>query len=228
VRRSINERVIGFVRREKLTTGLVRNHIEEITEDALVDESIGIAHLLPRLKDRAFVFVCVNNQLNGILTFADLNKPLVRVYFFGLISLLEIHMSFWVAQEDPDATWKEKLTQSRIDAAMRTQADRRERGQMLELVDCLQFADKRDLVLGSDHLRDRLALGSKTNARKRLRDAEDLRNTLAHSQYDLVQGSTWSSLIDLFQWISTLISKSDAAVEDHAIQMARGHIGALW
>jgi hypothetical protein len=228
VRESIHEPVIGFVRRDKLGSGLVRDHIEEISADALVDQSIGIESLLSRLRLRTYIFVLVEGILAGILTLADLNKPLVRVYFFGLLSLLEIHLSFWVAQEYQDDAWKGALTPGRIEAATKIQVERQRRGQRLPLVDCLQFSDKRDLVVAHDELPGRLGMGSKTKARKGLSNAEKLRNTLAHSQYDLVEGSTWTNLIELVQWVTAVISTSDAAVEARASEMARGYIGALW
>jgi hypothetical protein len=228
VRESLQQPVIGFVRRDRLGSGLVRDHVEQISADTLVDQSIGIESLLSCLQLRKFVFVSVGGMLVGILTLADLNKPLVRVYLFGLLSLLEIHLSFWVAQVYQDDNWKSILTPERIEMAARVQVERQRRGQQLPLVDCLQFCDKRELILADDELRGRLRLGSKAKAKKYLGDSEKLRNTLAHSQYDLVEGSTWTSLIDLVQWVAGVIAMSDAAVEARASEVARGYIGALW
>jgi hypothetical protein len=92
----------------------------------------------------------------------------------------------------------------------------------------LQFADKQDLVVKSDHLRENLQLGSKNKSRAFLGDVENLRNTLAHSQYDLIQGGTWSSLIDLVDRMMAIIAASDNCVERHAAAMAGNYIGALW
>ena len=228
VKRSANEPVIGYVRREKLVSGFVGDHVEVITHDDYVIESISIDPLLTRLRDRTFLFVGVENQIAGILTLADLNKPLIRVYFFGLISLLEIHMSFWILREYPDDAWVGLLSPERVELARRTQDERKRRGQNLGLADCLQFSDKRDLVVKNDHLRVTLALGSKTKSRACLGDVESLRNTLAHSQYDLVQGGTWSSLIDLVHHVMQIIAASDHSVEQHAAAMAENYIGALW
>jgi hypothetical protein len=228
VKHSADEPVIGYVRHEKLTSGLVRDHIEVITHDDYVSESMSIDPLLARLRERPFVFVSVDSRIVGILTLADLNKPLVRVYFFGLISLLEIHMSFWISQEYPHDAWQSQLSPNRVELAQRTQSEREKRGQVLSLADCLQFSDKRDLIVASDHLRETLQLGSKTKSRAFLGDVENLRNTLAHSQYDLVQGGTWSSLIDLVQRVMTVIEVSDHCVEKHASAMAGNFLGALW
>jgi hypothetical protein len=228
VRRSITDPVIGFVRRENLHSGLVMDHIEAISKDAIVDESIGIDPLLTLLRARAFVFVTVNNVLVGIITLADFNKPLVRTYFFGLLSLLEIHLSFWVAQQYRDDTWKDMLTPARLQQATDVQAERERRRQKLALVDCLQFSDKGELVIAHDHLRKSLGFGSKAKAKRYLSRAEKLRNTLAHSQYYLAQEGAWTELIDLVQWVEAVIATSDASVERHASDMAQGYFEALW
>jgi hypothetical protein len=220
--------VLGFVRRESLRSGSVVDHLERIKEDFVIEQSLPIEALLERLRQNSFFFVLVDGQLGGILTRADLNKPLARVYLFGLLSLLEIHMSFWVAQKYRDNAWMKILSEGRINRAKESQAEREKRGQVLALVDCLQFADRRDLVVSCNELRERLELGSKTKATAWLGEAESLRNTLAHSQYDLVIGSSWADLIDLVQTIKRTISISDAAVEQRATEMAQGFIGALW
>jgi hypothetical protein len=228
VRADASDQVIGFVQREKLEGGQVSNHVETIDGDAVIAETTSLDDLLELLRARRFLFVRIGGQIKGILTVADLNKPLVRVYFFGLISLLEIHLSYWTAQMFPDDSWKEHLSKGRLTLAEQTRAMRHERGQNLALMDCLQFADRRSLVVLDDQLRKNLGLGSKTKAKEWLSEAEDLRNTLAHSQYDLVSGSSWADAIGLIQLIMDVIGKSDRLVEDHAAEMAQGFIGALW
>ena len=116
---------------------------------------------------------------------------------FSLVSLLEMHLGFWVRAEYPDDSWQTKLSRPRLAAAERLQRSRRARRQHPFLIDCLQFCDKRDLVLEKEGLRNRLSLGTKARASQHLKKAEELRNLLAHSQDELVDGSTWEELIDV-------------------------------
>lgn len=228
VKAAEDSEVIGFVRREQLASGVVRDHLLPICPASVIDDTTTIHALLEQLKKRSFVFVRVDGRLDGILTLADLNKPVVRVFFFGLISLLEIHLGFWVQTKYSDETWQDMLGSQRVELARSTQSERERRGQKLQLLDCRQFADKHELVIKSDELRKDLALGSKKKARQYLSSAEKLRNILAHSQYDLVVGSTWADLIDLVQRIEATISVSDDLVEARAIEMAQGDLGSLW
>ena len=179
-----NEReglVTGFVRRKNLKDGAVRDHVEPLCEDDWVQKDLALALLIQRLKNHEFVFVRLESNNAAIITQADLNKPPVRVYLFGLISLLEMHLSYWVKAEYPEDSWQTAIKPERLKEAEKLQAERRQRKRELELIDCLQFCDKRDLLVGRERMRSVLGLDSKKKATTRLKQAEDLRNTLAHS-----------------------------------------------
>ena len=105
--------------------------------------------------------------------------------------------------------------------------ERRVRNMGSSLFDCLQFCDKRDLVITRDDLRETLGLGTKPNARRLLRRAEDLRNHLAHSQPDLVRGSSWRTLIQLVEDIERFLHRSDDLVVQRA-QAAATMERSLW
>jgi len=69
------------------------------------------------------------------------------------------------------------------------------RREEIDVADCLQICDKRDLILKKGGSA-RLGFESKSKANGFFSDAEDLRNRLAHSQ-DLVLGTSWPAVIDL-------------------------------
>lgn len=220
--------VSGLVMASALKGGLVRDHMRQIPQESVVDSSLTLHELFGSLSKNVFVFVRVDERIDGIVTYADLNKPIVRMYFFGVISLLEIHLSFWIAQAYEGESWQKSVAQSRLDAAKAIQDERQARGQEIGLRDCLQFADKRDLVLKRDDLRDQFKLGSKAAGYRLLRKAEELRNALAHSQYDLTMGAEWKDLVALVQKIESTIDISDALVEEHSRRSASFDLGTLW
>ena len=220
--------VIGFVKREPLDKSYVRDHLEPITAENLVSEATPLPQLLTTLRDKEFTFVLVGSEVNGIVTRADLNKPPVRVYLFGLISLLEMHLSFWVRSEYRDNSWQNKLKKERLEGAKSLFAQRKKRNQEIILFECLQFCDKRDLILDIQKLRNQLNLGSKKKAHSLLTKAEELRNKIAHSQEDLVQGTSWPKLIDLVAQIESVVAKSDQEVEEIAKSVCRDDGDGLW
>jgi len=220
--------VIGFVTRQSLTNGKVRDHMRPMTADQLISDSTPLPSLLSVLKTRQHTFVLIGPGVRGITTRADLNKPPVRVYLFGLMSLLEMHLGFWIRAVYGEDSWQKKLTDKRLDAATRLQADRRKRNQNVSLVECLQFCDRRDLVTARQDLRDRLCLGTKAQALVLLKRAEDLRNLLAHSQQDLVKGSSWEEVIALVEWVEAVIHRSDEEVEQQAKNLGGRLQEGLW
>ena len=142
--------VIGFVFRDALKTGIVRSHLQKFTAECLISDSTPLANLLSVFRGKERVFVLMGQEVTGIITKADLHKPPVRVYLFGIISLLEMHLTYWIARSYPNDGWKQRLSGRRVARAEELLANRRSRGQQTELVDCLQFCDKRDLILASD------------------------------------------------------------------------------
>ena len=81
------------------------------------------------LHDRSWVFVLVGPEVEAIVTRADLSKPPARIYLFGLLSLLEMHLTFWIRQEWGEEGWLEKINKKRIAAARKVQANRQAVGQ---------------------------------------------------------------------------------------------------
>lgn len=86
----------------------------------------------------------------------------------------------------------------------------------VSLFECLQLCDKRNLVLARDDLRDSMGLTAATRNRSLLERAEQLRNVLAHSLQDLVQGSSSEEVIDVVEWVETVVHTSDERVEQKA------------
>ncbi len=228
VREQEGSPVIGLVTCSALTDRTVRDHMVEIEREDTVDAGMTVRDLLGVLKVRPVVFVEVNGDNNAILTRADLNKPMVRVYLFGLISLLEIHLGFWIAHAYQADTWQPRLKLQRMEAARKVQRERADQGQDLELLQCLQLCDKRTLIGESENLVALLGLGSKKACGRFLVAVERLRNSLAHSQYDLTVRGSWEEIIELTEHIQDAVSRSDRLVEEKAVERAETYIGALW
>ena len=219
---------IGFVQRESLQDGTVRQHLETLTAEHLISESTPLASLLSIFKTRKWTFVLVGAEVKGIITRADLNKPAMRVYLFSLTSLLEMHMTFWVRHEYPDEGWKERITSERLQMAQDLLVKRRVRKEQVGLLECLQYCDKRDLVVANDKIRNELGIGSRNKSESRLRGLESLRDRLAHSQLDLAEGSSWEKVIELAEWAEAVINTSDTRIEEKAGQSALAGQSTLW
>lgn len=219
--------VIGFVIAKELSEGTVENHKRPMSVEYLISDSTPIADLLGVLRARERAFVLVGPELKGIVTLADLNKPPIRVYLFGLVSLLEMHLRFWIRNAYPDGSWKEHLKEKRIENANKIHAERKKLNQQIDLLDCLQVCDLSDLLLSNEKLWKRLGIESKGKGEELLRESEKFRDRLAHSQQDLVEGTTWHGLIDLVEKMEALVHRSDDEVEQNA-QSSKKDGPSLW
>jgi hypothetical protein len=220
--------VVGFVEAASLKGGRVRDHRQDIKAEHLLSDATPLSSLLQALTHRLRAFILVGPQVEGIVTQADLNKPPVRAYLLGLVSLLEMHLSFWVVTGYPGDSWRAALKADRIDAANRVLAERVKRNPKVTLFECLQFCDKRVLLVAQEELRTKLGLPSKSRAKSLLEHAEDLRNGLAHSQLDLAQGASWTAVLEQVEAIETAVHASDDAVQKRVSRLHAKDREGLW
>jgi len=109
-------------------------------------------------------------------------------------------------------SFRETLKPQRLEEAQRLYEKRMSMNQEIDLADCLQICDKRDLILRKVTCAA-LGFGSKRRALKFFEDAEDLRNNLAHSQ-DLVLGSSWTEVIELTIGINAFLQRFENLTVD--------------
>ncbi|MDI6842935.1 MAG: hypothetical protein QMC94_00835 [Anaerosomatales bacterium] len=151
-----------------------------------------------------FVFVTSLGQPTGIITRADLNKPPVRMWLFSLVTLLEMEMLRLIRATYPGEEWRVLLKAQRIKKVEQLFEDRQRRNEYLDLADCLQFCDKKEIICKSPGLWP-LFGESRENARAFLRDCEQLRNEVVHIQE--LTGSSWTEAIDLAGRIEATLSR---------------------
>ena len=140
-------------------------------------------------------FVSVFDSVVGLIERDAVNKPPVRMWLFGAITLYEMGLLTLIEKIYPDGSWQGILPAGRLEKARELQRERQRRNQHCELIDCLQLADKAMLTLEYPPARDALGLPSKRAAKALIKDLESLRNHLAHAQ-DIVSHD-WVQIIRL-------------------------------
>jgi hypothetical protein len=212
--------LLGIVTREDLGEGSTRAYVKEITTRLVVSEATPLGELFVGLAESEYVLVMVHRSISGIITRADLNKPPVRVYLFGLVSLLEMHLAYWVRTMYAGDAWRPHLSVSRIEKAEALLAERAARNEATHVLACLQFCDKRAILISSEEWRRDCGLTSKAEAETWLKDVETLRNTLAHSQPSIAGRAGWNPVIKLVQSIENMLERSDLLLEQRAAEGA--------
>ena len=200
-------RIIRYVRIEDLTDGKCCDHSRPIETTQILASTTPLIDLLPLMKCESPFFVLEGAKLNSIVTRADLQKQPVRMLLFGLVSLLDMHLTAMVRQSYTDDSYLKNLSPKRREDAQKLYQERVRRNEEIDLADCLQICDKRTLILRMFPVKD-LGFQSKGKATDFFDRAETLRNNLAHSQ-DLLLGGTWSEVIDLAGFLEELLHRID-------------------
>ncbi len=198
----------GYIERTSLETGQCSKYQRTFHPSELIAESTPLIDLFPILHDALRVFVLDRNRVNAIVTCGDLQKAPVRMLLFGLVTLLEMHLLRLIRIYYPNDSWQEFLNDGRLERAKKLLSERHDRNEAIDLADCLQFCDKRDLILRSSDIRKRVGLESEKSGRLLLESAENLRDKLAHAQ-DIVTGSSWPEIIDLAKEIEVLLEQCE-------------------
>ena len=207
-----SEGAVGWVSRSDLQVGTCLAHLQPFAPHQLVAESTPLSEVIHILADEEHVFVVSGQGISGIITRADLNKPPVRALLFTLITLLEMHLTYWIGQLFPDESWSQHLSESRLRNATEMLKKRRSRAEDISLLECLQLCDKRDIIRKSEEYRDHLALGSSRQTIKILDRIEKLRDHVAHAQEDLAADWGWPSISSSISDIERMVNASDDAL----------------
>jgi hypothetical protein len=200
--------ICAYLERNNLGKGLCKDYQKLFHPSELISSSTPLMQLLPLLRDKKRLFVLEYNRINSIVTYGDLQKAPVRMLLFSLITLLEMNLLKIVRNYFTCDNWQKNLRSERVEMARKLWELEREKNEALDLLDYLQFCDKRDLILTSPELCKKLGLTSKRGAERLFKSAEALRNRLAHAQ-DLVSGSSWPDIINLAGEIENLLQKCE-------------------
>lgn len=186
--------VRGYARQEELGDGVCGDYLHAFTrDDDLVPDSASLIDVVRSLSINRQCFVTTLDEASGIVSLDDLEKPPMRMFLFGLITLGEMFMTEVIRRRYPGDSWRSRLTETRLAKAEELQQERLRRGQTTDLIDCLQYADK-GLILSYDNfVRRALGWESRNEVRKVIKEMETLRNNLAHAQAIIPTG--WNRII---------------------------------
>jgi hypothetical protein len=175
-------RIAGYALLADLVQGTCGAHLRTFHPGQLLSASAPFADVIQVLTRHKQAFVEVFGQVGGIITRRDMQKPVVRMWLFGIITLTEMRLTQLVRERFPESTWSGLMTPSRLTKAQALKAERERLGQSLELIDCLQLGDKARIVISDPTLLDQFGFESRGAAKQVIKEFESLRNHLAHAQ----------------------------------------------
>jgi hypothetical protein len=174
--------VAGWVGVSDLMDGMLGECSREFREEEIFDESAGLDAVLGGLAATEQVFIEWRGEIAAVITRRDLQKPPLRMWLFGAITVLDANLTWAIGELYPDNSWRSQVTPGRYKKAVELHAERQRRGSACTLLDCLQVKDKADILVRDGASFAALGLHSRGEADRFTSDIEKLRNYLAHAQ----------------------------------------------
>ena len=199
--------ILGYVEKAWLGDGACGQFRRGFDDVTVLDDNTPLLRVLLTLNQAPFGFVTAFGTVNGIIARADLQKPAVRMWLFGMVTLIEMRFAELIELHFPDGAWKKHVSEARLQKAQTLLEERRRRNQMVHLFDCLQFSDKGQIIARNEEIRNRTIFASRSQAEAAVKSLEQLRNNLAHAQ-DLLT-TDWDTIVRLCEFFHS--STSEAA-----------------
>ena len=206
--RNEKDRIIGFWEKDNIDKGFF-----SFSTDEIISDSTSLITVFEVLEKKERIFVIEKNKITRIITRSDLEKTPVRLWLFGLISLLEMQLKDQIRITYPNQEWKEYLTLNKINYAESRFEQRKNINQELDIIECLQIVDLKNIVFKSEILKTKLFEPSdiKRN-RVQFQKINKLRNIVAHSQN--INGEfSWQQIFGLTNQIISIITRLEALVQ---------------
>jgi len=201
-------RVSGYVLASELDRGGLCG---DVRRDFDTSDTIGgdasLAEAIEQLEERRWLFVRVLGRVNGIVTWTDLQKPPVRMWLFGVITLIEMAFTSLLETLFSDDEWKELMSPARRIKAQDFYRERSRRGEhagSLRLVDCIQLSDKGQILAKDEMARRLLGFPSRKRGEQTVKSIVSLRDKLAHSQ-DIVSQDA-GSIVELAKGLGRILT----------------------
>lgn len=188
-------KIQGYVRRSDLSTGKCGEHIRFFRHDQVLSGDASLSDIVHTLTLHQYGFITTLGDISGYFSRSDINKPVVRMWLFGIITFIEMEFMNMIEECYPKDSWQPFVSEGRLQKAIEMKQERKRRNQDCKLLECLQLSDKGQILIQDDEILQQLGMESRRNARKLIRELESLRNNLAHAQ-DIVTHD-WAPIVRL-------------------------------
>jgi hypothetical protein len=178
--------VQGYVRGSDIDKGSCADFIKDFAKDQVISGTATFSDVIHVLTRHDYCFVTVLGAVGGVISRDDINKPMMRMWLFGIVTMVEMGLVELIQERFPDGSWMQNISQGRLQQARDIQAERQRRNVNCDLMDCLQLSDKAQILVDDPVAMERIGMSSRKVAKRSIKGLESLRNHLAHAQ-DIVQ-----------------------------------------
>ena len=197
--------VTGYAKREDLKCGLLGDFELAFQAEDILQDHDSLFMALGHLQQKQWAIVRSFDHTGGIVTRGDLQKHPVRMWLFGIISILEMQLTHQIGREFVEAEWLKLINNERQEKA-KLIFDARQRDKVdISLLECIQICDKSTIIQKSDNLRATMGLNSRKETRELFVFVQKLRDSLAHSNQ--LASEAWPNYVSCAERIGQLLEK---------------------
>ncbi len=174
--------VVGYLQPDDLQGANPAPRIRPIKSQQVLEMDSSLSDVIKVLTRFSYCFVALSGSVVAVISRGDIDKPIVLMWLFGMITVLEMSIMDHIKARWPADEWTALLSEQRLAKARLLFEERLRRNQGCPLLDCLQFSDKAQIAMEDPQLLTDLGLPSKRAAKQAIKNLESLRNNLAHGQ----------------------------------------------
>ena len=139
--------VAGYVQQQDLIGGMCGDHMHSFDKEIVLAETSFYPEVIDCLSRSKYCFISVLGSVSAVIIRNDIQKPSVRMWLFGMISIVEMFIARTIVTKYPQSTWRRELSPERLKKAEDLQNERKRRDQHVTLLDCLQLGDKTKIIM---------------------------------------------------------------------------------
>lgn len=196
----------SHINKNKLTLG---DHIKEF--EPILDESAPLIAAFRAMRDHnKYLFVSFFDRVVGIVSRGDMQKIPVRLWLWGLISLLELQLLRAIIEIYPDSEWDQSLTDSFGQPLGKKLFNKlKKTNSEINLAECLSFNEKKIILLNSEQCKNLIFTeeNEPSEQNKFWDELGKLRNNLAH--YHNIITKNWKDVVDSVIYAEKLLNRLD-------------------
>jgi hypothetical protein len=192
-------RVIGYVDAKGDSAGTCgdKSHLHTIEPGTLVTDGMPLTEAAPIVARRRRVFILDKDRTAMIVTRADLQKAPVRMMIFGIVTVMEIHLTELLRQTWLGDTWADcgpftaKQAKAIRDRFHRAEA----RDEETDVFDGMTLNEKSVLAGSTGIVVEALNMSGPDDLESSLIKVRQLRNAVAHSKSLVTSNRSWNKVV---------------------------------
>ena len=109
--------VIGFLKRNSLQNGPCSAYVWSFDDVQVSVDTAPLSDVVLGLRESPRLFVSVFGRVGGIVTRGDLQKPPVRMWLFGMVTLIAMRVTRTIKKAASIEDWRQYLPDARLEKA---------------------------------------------------------------------------------------------------------------